>query len=233
MRVFHVSGQGVRIAVIDTGVNARHPHIFAPTRCVAFDPEDTNPSCEDTLGHGTAVTAAIQEKAPHAEYYILKLFGNSLRTTTSRLIRAIEWTIENRMDVVNLSLGSSNMASRDALQSLVARAGQAGMVLVSARHSAQVPVLPGALEGVIGVDVDWDLPRDCYRISEANGARCCFASGFPRPLPGVPPARNLNGISFAVANMSGFVARACQGLERRSIDRVLEVLTAETAKPVS
>jgi len=42
------------------------------------------------------------------------------------------------------------------------------------------------------------------------------ASGYARPIPGVPPERNLNGISFAVANMTGFVARACEGLEDRS-----------------
>jgi quinohemoprotein amine dehydrogenase len=114
-----------------------------------------------------------------------------------------------------------------------ARAGQAGIVLVSARYSGQIPVLPGTLEGVIGVDVDWNLPRDRYRVSEVNGSPCCFASGFPRPLPGVPPARNLNGISFAVANMTGFVARACEGLEQRSLDSVLRLLTAETQKLVS
>src|SRR5262245_39414439 len=115
-------GHGLKIAVIDTGVNAGHPHICAPTHGVVFDPADAESSCDDMLGHGTAVTAAIQEKAPHAEYYILKLFGSSLRTTGARLVRAIEWTIEHRMNVVNLSLGSPNLAHRCALEPLVGRA---------------------------------------------------------------------------------------------------------------
>lgn len=34
------------------------------------------------------------------------------------------------------------------------------------------------------------------------------ASGYPRPIPGVPPERNLKGISFAVANVTGVLARA-------------------------
>src|SRR6185436_2239327 len=71
-------GYGLKIAVIDTGINAGHPHICAPTHAVVFDPDETEFSSEDNLGHGTAVTAAIQEKAPLADYYILKLFGNSL-----------------------------------------------------------------------------------------------------------------------------------------------------------
>jgi subtilisin family serine protease len=221
-----MTGRSLKIAVIDTGVNAGHPHICAPTHSVFFDPDETNPSCEDTLGHGTAVTAAIQEKAPHADYYILKLFENGLSASSSRLIRALLWTIEHRMDVVNLSLGSRNLDHRSTFEGLVRRAGAEGVVLVAARYSDDNPVLPGMLDGVISVDVDWNLPRDQYRISNAGGAPICYASGFPRPLPGVPVTRNLSGVSFAVANMTGFVARVCEGLEERSLDNVMSALTA-------
>jgi subtilisin family serine protease len=222
-----VTGRGVRIAVIDSGVNARHPHISAPVRGVVFSPGD-HQSFEDQLGHGTAVTAAIQEKAPEAEYFILKLFGSSLRTTTRRLLQAIEWTIENGIHVVNLSLGSTNLDYRAEWQSLVRRADAAGVILVSARSAAHGALLPGTLDGVIGVDVDWDLPRDRYRVGDVNGSPCVFASGYPRSLPGMSPARNLNGISFAVANVSGFAARACEGLTPRSFEALLRALTVET-----
>ena len=224
---------GLKIAVIDTGINASHPHICAPTHGVIFDPEETDPSCDDVLGHGTAVTAAIQEKAPHADYYILKLFGKSLRTAGSRLVRALEWTIEHQMDVVNLSLGTPNFDHRPALEAIVVRGAAAGVILVAARYSERTPVLPGMLEGVISVDVDWNLPRDQYRISQENGSPVFYGSGFPRPLPGIPIARNLSGISFAVANMTGFVARACERLEERSIDRVVSILTSETQNLIS
>ena len=39
------------------------------------------------------------------------------------------------------------------------------------------------------------------------GGSAFLASGFPRPIPGVSPARNLGGISFAVANVTGVLAR--------------------------
>jgi subtilisin family serine protease len=227
------TGYGLKIAVIDTGVNANHPHICAPTHGVVFDPDEEEPSYEDVLGHGTAVTAAIQEKAPYADYYILKLFGNTLRTTGARLLRAIQWTIEHRMDVVNLSLGSPNLDHRPAMESLVARANATGVLLVAARSSGNAPVLPGMLSGVIGVDVDWNLPRDQYRTSEENGVPVFYASGFPRSLPGVPVSRNLSGISFAVANMTGFVARACEELPEHSMDQILGVLKSEAHQFVS
>jgi len=218
-------GRRLKIAVIDTGVNATHPHICAPIRGVLFDPEETDHSTEDLLGHGTAVTAAIQEKAPEAEYFILRLFGNSLRTTADRLIRALQWTIENGMDVVNLSLGSANLHHRSALEALVNRAVEARVLVVAARYAGPNPALPGILGGVVSVNVDWTLPRDQYRMSDDDGALVFYASGLPRPLPGVPVNRNLSGISFAVANMTGFVARACEDVEERSLDSIRRALT--------
>lgn len=233
MRGGGMTGYRLRIAVIDTGINASHPHICAPTHPVMFDPRGAALPCDDVLGHGTAVTAAIQEKAPDADYYVLKIFDNSLRTTGSRLLRAIEWTIEHQMDVVNLSLGTPNFDHRSALEASVARSAAAGTLLVAARSSEQAPVLPGMLEGVIGVEVDWTLPRDKYRISKDNESFIFYASGFPRPLPGIPRARNLSGISFAVANMTGFVARACRHLETRSIDTVVSILASEMQQLIS
>jgi subtilisin family serine protease len=222
-----MTGYGLKIAVIDTGVNSGHAHICAPTHAVVFDPEDDDPSFEDVLGHGTAVTAAIQEKAPQADYYVLKLFGKSLRATGARLLRAIDWAIDHRMDIVNLSLGTPNFDHRSALETLVARAKSAGVLLVAARYSEHNPVLPGMLDGVISVDVDWNLARDEYRIYLAGGAPVFYASGLPRSLPGVPISRNLSGISFAVANMTGFVARVCDKIEERSMESVTDAMLTE------
>jgi hypothetical protein len=71
-------------------------------------------------------------------------------------------------------------------------------------------VLPGILDGVVSVDVDWYLSRHRYSQAGDQSSPYFLASGFPRPLPGMPVTRNLSGISFAVANMTGLTARACQ-----------------------
>jgi subtilase family protein len=226
------TGRGIRIAVIDSGVNAGHPHISAPTAKVQFGDANGDAAGEDRLGHGTAVMAAIQEKAPAAEYFSLQLFSKSLRTTTPRLLEAIKWAIDNRMDLVNLSLGTAQLEHRADLEDLIARAESAGVLLVSAwRAGEQQLVLPGSLPGVIGVDVDWDLERHQYRVPESAGP--FFASGFPRPLPGRPVSRNLYGISFAVANMSGIVARALEGLYRPCLSSLRACLAAEAQRAAS
>src|SRR5262249_19831805 len=84
-------------------------------------------------------------------------------------------------------------------------------------------MLPGDLPGVIGVARE-DCPREIFRYRDG----VFYASPYPRPIPGVPPERNLHGVSFAVANMTGFAAHAlaavglaglCDELIRRAEDR--------------
>jgi len=164
----------------------------------------------DVLGHGTAVMAAIQDKAPQAEYFAVKLFHSSLRTNAECVLAAIDWAINHGVDVVNLSLGTRNSAHATAFEGAVARAAGSSVLLVSAREADGQACLPGSLSGVFGVGLDWDIPRDLYRAQETKTGVAYFASGYPRSLPGVTPERNLHGISFAVANMTGFVARACE-----------------------
>lgn len=197
----------MRVAVIDSGVNPAHPHIVGPVRggVSIGGPDETY---LDYLGHGTAVMAAIEEKAPEAELYAVRIFHRELRTRIEWVTRGIEWCLEQRMDYVNLSLGTMNAGHREAFEWLVERAIRQGMTIVSARRMNGVEALPGSLEGVVGVEEDASLGRDEYRREGA----ICWGSPYPRPIPGIPPERNLQGISFAVANVTGLLVR--EGLVR-------------------
>ena len=135
----------------------------------------------DVLGHGTAVMAAIQEKAPEAQYFAVKVFHSSLRTTTDCLLTAIEWAIEQRMDVVNLSLGSRNPDHLARFEAVIAKAAQHSVFLVAARDDNEQPCLPGSLPGVFGVRLDWETPRNRYRCEETirrHGVRRIRLSAF-------------------------------------------------------
>lgn len=211
-----------RIAVIDSGVHPGHPHIDAArltggvsvTREGAI--EDGAQAMLDRLGHGTAVTAAIQERAPDAEILTVRVFREGLRASAAALIAAIDWSIGAGADIANLSLGSTNAAHADAFAEAVERATQAGMLLVAARAVEDTLCYPGSLPGVLGVDLDWNCPRGSYRVDLSAGAPRFIAAGYPRPIEGVPPQRNLYGVSFAVAQMTGFAAQAWALGERLS-----------------
>ena len=109
----------------------------------------------------------------------------------------------------------------------VQRAVEKGTIIVSARANEEQYWYPGCMEGVLGVTLDWEHPRESVSVIKTGGsstvssARVASASGYPRPIPGIPIFRNLNGISFAVANTTGVLAALL-------VDRP-DVRTAEAA----
>lgn len=205
-----VPGRGVCIAVVDSGVHAAHPHVQGVAGGVAIDASGAvTPDYTDRIGHGTAVMAAIKEKAPFADCYAVRIFGDRLTASASTLVAAIDWAVSARVHIVNLSLGSSNADHAPMFQAAVARAAAAGVTIVAARDDDGVSWYPGSLPGVVGVRADWECAREAFGVDRLEDGGVVFrASGYARPVPGVDPRRNLHGISFAVANMTGFLARA-------------------------
>jgi subtilisin family serine protease len=225
------AGRGVRVAVIDSGVHAAHPHVGGVEQGIAIRGDGSlDDDFVDRLGHGTAVTAAIREKAPDAAIVTIKVFWGSLATDAMSLVRGVDEACRRGADVINLSLGTANEAHRSALAAAVERAAVRGVVVVAAHEDAGVRWLPGSLETVIGVTADWDIERDVYTVRDESGRKVIGASPYPRDIPGVPREHNLHGISFAVANASAFAARALEAIGQSSGPRlpaILETLQRE------
>ena len=194
----------VRVAVIDSGVNPAHPHVSgAVAGGIEIRSAGTGENYLDFLGHGTAVCGAILEVAPRCEILAVKVFHQSLNTTIDQLVRALEWSLDQGAGIINLSLGTANPAHRPLFDPLIARAAERGVAVVAAAMLDGMPSLPGAMDGVVAVKVDDTLAPDACRKQE----RIVFASGYARAIPGVPKERNLRGVSFAVARVSGLLAR--------------------------
>jgi hypothetical protein len=209
-------GHGVRVAVVDSGVHSQHPHVQGVAAGIGIDAAGgVSADYVDRLGHGTAVTAVIRERAPGAEVLAIKVFDRELATTGEALVAALEWAIAHDARIINLSLGTANQTHTLALQRAVDRATAAGITIVAAAPDATTRWLPGALEHVVAVEADMLMPREqCEVTIAADGACRVRASGYPRPIPGVPPERNLRGVSFAVANASGLLALLFEGSRR-------------------
>ena len=202
------TGRGVRIAVIDSGVHPGHPHLGGIEAGVAIgDAGAMHDDTVDRLGHGTAVAAAIHEKAPDAALVIIKVFDRQLAATGAALAAAIDHAIDAGAHLINLSLGTTNDGYRPAFEALVAKAAGRGAVILAAAPSAGQQWLPGAIPGVIGVELDWSCARDeCLLTEGDDGPISARASGYARPIPGVPLEQNLKGQSLAVANATGLLA---------------------------
>ncbi len=207
-------GRGVSVAVIDSGVNPGHPHVAGVAGGARIElTGDVSEDYVDRLGHGTAVFAAIQEKAPAAEILAVRVFSDRLKTSVRALVAAIDWAAERRVRVVNLSLGTLREEHAAMLEAAVERLGVAGGVVVAAETADGQRWWPGSLPRAVGVVMDEDLPRGCVAVGGGvvGGRGVVAAAPYPKPIPGVPRERNLSGISFAVANVTGMLARVLEG----------------------
>lgn len=130
-----VTGKGVKVAVIDSGV-AKHFDLNVKQRINFVDGEDEF----DYNGHGTHVAgiiAALKNNkgvlgvAPDVELYSVKVLNANGKGYMEDLVSAIEWCIENKMDIINLSLGFKERTN-DMYISIMERAKQSGILFVAA-----------------------------------------------------------------------------------------------------
>ena len=142
------TGRGVRVAVIDSGVHPVASTRRRGGRGVSFDAAGARgDDAVDRLGHGTAVAAAIRDKAADAEIVPVKVFDRELRATVDALEAAIDWAVGAGVHVINLSLGTANPAHEARLAAALARAGRAGVWLVAAGDHDGTRWLPGSAAG--------------------------------------------------------------------------------------
>ncbi len=174
----------LRIAVVDSGINPRLARIAGGVSLTGGD-------LDDRVGHGTAVAAAILERAPDVELYAVKIFDRTLACDLDRLVCALAWCGQNHIDIVNLSIGTADPSHAGALAEAVS---QLKATVVSAYGW-----LPGNLDGVVAVDEDRTCPPGECRSRVIDSRRILVCSG-------ASPEGALRGVSFAVANATGFLA---------------------------
>jgi subtilisin len=160
------TGVGVSIAVIDTGIDADHPDLSANVKgginfvsSVRLKP--ANPSrWDDDNGHGTHVAgtiAAVDNEigvigvAPQAYLYGVKVLDRSGSGYLSDVLAGINWARNNNMDIITMSLGSSE--GTQTMEDACDNAYNAGVVIVAAagNDNGGRVIYPAAYDSVIAV----------------------------------------------------------------------------------
>ncbi|MBI3988216.1 MAG: S8 family serine peptidase, partial [candidate division NC10 bacterium] len=206
--LFAYTGKGVRVALVDSGINPQHSHVKWIEGGIGIIPEGEGQvtftdDFGDRLGHGTANAGILRKKAPDVQLYGIKVFDSTLATSVQVLIEAIRWAVDHGVKVVNLSLGTTNRANAPGLKEICDYAAEKGVILVAAGEDGK-EVYPAVFPNVIGATMD--PTSDEYTYVHWYGDPVEFGTcGWPRRLPGVPQRSNFRGNSFAATHMSGFI----------------------------
>jgi len=134
------TGDGIKIGVIDTGINLSHPDFFNQDNVMRFSKgydfveSDTIP--QDTNGHGTQVTGIIAADgqlrgiAPNAEIFSYRVSSDGESVPSDLIIKAINQAVNDDVDIINISLGV-NM-THNKIDQAVNNAIRQGVVVVAA-----------------------------------------------------------------------------------------------------
>lgn len=222
------TGASIRVALIDSGINAQHSHVGVVSGGIGFAAGadggiETSNDYTDHIGHGTALAGILRAWAPRSELYAVKIFRERLATSITVLEAALRWAIERQMHMINLSLGTANPEHHERMRALVAQANASGILLVASSPPGRADVLPAALPGVIGVAGDERCGWGEYLYIAADPIHF-RAHACPRPLPGPAQARNFRGHSFASAHISAVLALLLEKIPHLSFSEAEEYL---------
>ncbi|MCW2279206.1 S8 family peptidase [Heliophilum fasciatum] len=212
-------GQNIRVGILDTGIDRSHPDL-KPNIHGGYNFINNTKQFDDDNGHGTHVAGIIAGTdngvgivgvAPQAQIYALKVLNNRGVGSDRNIIAGLEWSIINKMDVINLSFGSSksNAQVRDAL----VKVKKAGIVAVAAagndanKNGTDTVDYPGRWSDLVitVAAVDQHLQRASF---SSQGPEVMLAAPGVDILSTYPNNRyvRLSGTSMAAPHVTGVVA---------------------------
>ncbi|MFL5909217.1 MAG: S8 family peptidase [Gaiellaceae bacterium] len=151
------AGKGVRVCVLDSGIERGHPLVGDVQRSVAVVREDggivirEDDEEGDLCGHGTACAGIIRLLAPECELVSVRVLGAGYTGSAKVMLRGLEWAIEQGFDVVNMSLSTTKRDYVDRLHELADTAYFKRTMLVASAHNMPVESFPWRFASVISV----------------------------------------------------------------------------------
>lgn len=202
-------GAGVRVCVLDSGIDAGNPLVAPLDRAWHVVSESGRPpwveECEpeDALGHGTACASIIRQIAPQVSLNSVKVLGDGRSGAASSLVAGLAFAVEQGFDVINLSLSTTRPEYRGRLAELCDWAYFRRCTLVVAAHNLPVQSFPWNFSSVISVASHAEPDPMLIYYNATPPVEFC-ARGVRVPVAGPGGRLNLStGNSFAAPHIAG------------------------------
>jgi subtilisin len=207
------TGEGVRVAIIDSGLENAHPMLrgrVVENVAVEIGDEGTRivpDEPRDLFGHGTACGAIIVGLAPEVELVSIRVLGADLRGKGTAFAAGLAWAIEQGFQVCNLSLSSKSESLYPVFHDLADRAYFRSIALVSAANNVPAPSYPSLFSSVFSVAAHGE--PDPERVYYNPSPPVEFGAwGVDVPIAWKDGGRTTaTGNSFAAPHVAGLIAR--------------------------
>lgn len=210
-------GAGIRIAILDSGIEANHPGltqlklrddiVFANENNQLI-PQEGNRT--DVFGHGTAIAGIIHQQAPQAELGSFRVLGYELESKTHLIALAAQLAIEKGYHIINCSFSCRIENCILQYKRWVDRAYLNNIHVVSACGDSGSPAYewPSYLSSVLGVDA-CDFPARELNLFTQSHSQIQFASSASdlRVLWNEGGQKQVTGSSFATAHITSLLAK--------------------------
>jgi subtilisin len=151
------TGKGVRVAILDSGIEADHPQVGKIEGAVVIsigddgEPVATPDGEGDLCGHGTACAGVIRALAPESEIFSVRVLGAGYTGSGPVLLGGLRWAVEQGYDVINMSLSTTKRQFAEVLHDLADTAYFNRTILVASAHNMPVESYPWRFSSVISV----------------------------------------------------------------------------------
>jgi subtilisin len=151
------TGKGVRVCILDSGVETDHPLVGDLEGAVAVEvgPEGEVSIVEDgegdLCGHGTACAGIVRSIAPDASLFSVRVLGAGFTGSGTALLGGLRWAVDEGFDVINMSLSTTKSQFAGMLHEVADKAYFRRTVLVASAHNMPVESYPWRFSSVISV----------------------------------------------------------------------------------
>jgi subtilisin len=151
------TGKGVRVCILDSGVERDHPWVGELESSVAISvgpDEETiveDDAEGDLCGHGTACAGIVRAFAPECSLSSVRVLGSGFSGSGGVLLAGLRYAVEQGFDVINMSLSTTKKQFAALLHELADSAYFRRTVLVASAHNMPVESYPWRFSSVISV----------------------------------------------------------------------------------